>query len=246
MEEHAQAGARVVSAASHGGYPEFEECGTQGAPSEHTIETLRHALTKQPAHKHIYRKVLSFFQQTHTTEEAEAFIAEVPEFTYALQPEGRFVFVLEREGAIEREQPEQQPEAGPNADEAPAVADDGEDAAAQAAGEEYGIVGAVWNITELGCAYLAETDPAPMIHDQVLADSARTVPYLRVLEACAKAPRSLSEVEALIKAFYQENPAAEEVRASVFLDRLERAGGLYWKDKWNITEEGRACLEELS
>ena len=37
----------------------------------------------------------------------------------------------------------------------------------------------------------------------------------------------------------------ETMQPSVFVDKLERAGALVWKEGWTLTEEGREFLEDL-
>lgn len=64
--------------------------------------------------------------------------------------------------------------------------------------------------------------------------------FRRVLEACA-APRSRKEVEAL----FAGDPILEvpkKIYPNFFLDKLEGAGGLMFKDGWTTTDEGAAFL----
>lgn len=257
---------------NEGGYPEIEDFeehireDEQAAP-EFTLEGLLKAIAKQPLHRHIYRKLLVFLNDEHSTEEAEAFLAEVPEFAYAVQPEGRFLDVLERAGGIERlcqfkdlengadsegDRAEdtcsnvvESLDGGPKAEDAIGVEE------AEGLGEApqdalAALAGAHWLTTDLGREYIEATDPVAPLNELITQNASRTDSYLLVLERCAKEPQSLADLEKAIRAFQRENKSAAQIQPSVYLDRLERVGGLYWKGQWNITEEGREILASLT
>ena len=256
---------------SEGSYPEIENFeerireDEQAAP-EFTLEGLLKAITKQPLHRHIYRKLLIFLNEEHSTEEAEAFLAEVPEFAYAVQPAGRFLDVLERAGGIERRSQDEDLVDGVDGEDErvgdifPSDAEFSEsnaEAEGVAALEEAGefeetpqdalatLVGAHWLTTDLGREYIEATDPIAPLNELITQDTSRTDSYLLVLERCAREPQSLADLEKAIRAFQRENESAAQIQPSVYLDRLERVGGLYWKGQWNITKEGREILASL-
>ncbi|WP_304425910.1 hypothetical protein [uncultured Adlercreutzia sp.] len=262
-EETVGKGAPVPEAEQiQGAYPAIEdfeqrvrECAE--VPAVFTLEDLTRAVSKQPLHKHTYRKLLAFFNEEHTTEEAEAFLEEVPEFAYAVQPAGRFLEVLERVGGIERlpEEASAETDEGAGAQEAFAHADEVDaEAVAEAVdgdGEEeispsVSLVGAHWVITDLGREYVEASDPRVPLRSLIAEDPARQDGYLLVLRRCAEEPRTRADLESALKAYQKEMGSAAQVFPSVFLDKLERVGGLYWKEKWSITEEGREILAELT
>lgn len=252
-----------------GSYPAIEDLEERVRADEEaavtfTLEGLTHAICKQPLNRPIYRRILMFFDEEHSTEEAEAFIAEIPEFTYTIQPEGRFLDVLERYGGIERVVVEDEEAEG--AEPAEAIDDTQDDAAedveagdaADAAAEEAvaedeapvdelaSLVGARWIVTDLGRQYVEATDPMAPLKQLITQDADRTETYLMVLGLCAEAPQPLAEIERAVRALQNENKSAAQIQPSIYLDRLERVGGLYWKGQWNITEEGRKILADLT
>ena len=252
-----------------GSYPAIEDLvervrADEEAAGAFTLEGVTHAICKQPLNRPIYRRILMFFDEEHSTEEAEAFIAEIPEFTYAIQPEGRFLDVLERYGGIERVVVEDEEAEG--AEPAEAIDDTQDDAAedveagdaADAAAEEAvaedeapvdelaSLVGARWIVTDLGRQYVEATDPMAPLKQLITQDADRTETYLMVLGLCAEAPQPLAEIERAVRALQNENKSAAQIQPSIYLDRLERVGGLYWKGQWNITEEGRKILADLT
>lgn len=192
-----------------------------------SLELLQRAIWKQPLHKHIYRKILVYLNEAHTTEETEAFIAEVPEFAYAIYPEGRLLDVLERAGGIERQTGAERL---------------GEDPA-----DDLGILdGITWVTTELGQQYVEASDPLVQLRELVALKPEREATYRFVLKTCNKAPQTRDDLLEAIDAYRTKHGDEEEIKSSVYLDRLERVGGLYWKDKWTITDEGAAFYAELS
>lgn len=80
----------------------FQEIKEVETVAEPTIEDLAKAIRKQPLNKPLYRKILIRLRDEGTTEEMEEFISSLSDFKYAVQPEGRFLEVLERAGGIER------------------------------------------------------------------------------------------------------------------------------------------------
>ena len=251
-----------------GGYPAIEDFeeeerarAEEEARPQFTLEGLNKAICKQPLHRHIYRQLLVFLEEEHSTEEAEAFLEEVPEFTYAIQPAGRVLDVLERAGGIERlpEEEEDVDEIDFSAeeDELDAETDDlelDEFDAEQLEEEEVEegpqdalatLVGAHWIITDLGVEYVEATDPIQPLITLITQDPSRTSGYLLVLEMCAEGPKSLADLERALKQLQEEDESAAQIKPSVFLDRLERVGGLYWKSQWNATKEGKQVLADL-
>ena len=77
----------------------------------------------------------------------------------------------------------------------------------------------------------------------------RTDTYIELLEFVEAAPRPYGQIEELLLG----RPAlqtvidgrVETMQPSVFVDKLERAGALVWKEGWTLTEEGREFLEDL-
>lgn len=264
------AGASSSEERLEGGYPAIENFEEEErtrveeeARPEFTLEGLTKAVCKQPLHRHLYRHLLVYLEDEHSTEEAEEFLAQVPEFAYAIQPAGRFLDVLERAGGIERLAEEEEAEEDlsfGDADDALSADADAleldeydEDALAEIDEETEEapqdalatLVGAHWLITDLGREYVEATDPIAPLHTLITQDPSRMKGYLMVLQMCSEGPKPLAELEKAIRALQQEDKSTAQIHPSIYLDRLERVGGLYWKGQWNATEEGREVLADL-
>ena len=79
----------------------------------------------------------------------------------------------------------------------------------------------------------------------------RTSFYTQIMELC-KEPRKFADIESLfagkdlsaIKTLHPESGLA--IKPTVFVDNLEKAGAIAWKDGWMITKEGRTFLEAIT
>lgn len=236
------------------------ECQPIDEPSADSLQRLRKAIRKQPIHRKIYYRVLEHCsdESGRVGSELEQFIMGLPEFEYAIQPSGRFIEVLEREHGIVRE------DFGSNTNEA-----DQADGADEEGVDEEGLVeggdpdelddaeeaedsktpsylDAIWHTTDEGLRVLDEVDPSRCIDDAVTADPERTPFYLAILRACSQQPRTLSDIAALVSDGVDRSSPAAHIQPSIYLDKLERAGGLYWKRGWITTEEGRGYIGQIT
>lgn len=137
-------------------------------------------------------------------------------------------------------------EAGDAADAADAAAEEAVAEDEAPVDELASLVGARWIVTDLGRQYVEATDPMAPLKQLITQDADRTETYLMVLGMCAEASQPLAEIERAVRALQNENKSAAQIQPSIYLDRLERVGGLYWKGQWNITEEGRKILADLT
>ena len=91
--------------------------------------------------------------------------------------------------------------------------------------------------------------PSARLVDLLHLAPERAETYIELLEFVDVDARSYPEIEALLSG----RPVLEIIidgnretmQPSVFVDKLERAGALVWKDGWTLTEEGREFLEDL-
>lgn len=73
-----------------------------------------------------------------------------------------------------------------------------------------------------------------------------------VMDFCREVPRSYQEIEALLSdrdlsGIASLNPTSHaSIQPSVFIDSLERAGGLVWRNGWKLTQEGEAIFSSFA
>ncbi len=215
-------------------------------PPEQRIEKL---IAGMPGQMHRLLAAVEACLEPQTLEEAS-------EHVDAAYPQGASVFeatqivlLMERAGALEKIEPEA--EAGSETERAAGETTNAQGAAAAAqtqAGEnEPGYVEvepaapATYVATPAGLkAYEARTG-AKVVLDLV-AEAPQYIPiYQRILEMCSV--EGGSPVAPLNKAV-DSDPLVQEPRlfCTHFLNKLECAGGLVWRDAWHITQAGRDAL----
>ena len=103
--------------------------------------------------------------------------------------------------------------------------------------------------TDVGDWFVDYNKPSARLVDLLHLVPERTDTYIELLEFVEAAPRPYGQIEELLLG----RPAlqtvidgrVETMQPSVFVDKLERAGALVWKEGWTLTEEGREFLEDL-
>ncbi len=103
-----------------------------------------------------------------------------------------------------------------------------------------------WETTPAGAEHLRAYDP----HAQLAAiygEFPQTLPiFKRVLALLASSPEGATLAQ--ISAIVDDDPLVQKPRfyAGHFLERLERADAVVWRDAWCITDIGRASLEQMA
>lgn len=100
----------------------------------------------------------------------------------------------------------------------------------------------IWHTTEDGQAVCEEFSHAPVFHDIVLdRDSKYLEVYRAVMLALDERPRTKQEIDNLVDAF--EVVKKPRRFGGHFVDMLERADAIEWKDRaWQLTGMGRELL----
>lgn len=100
----------------------------------------------------------------------------------------------------------------------------------------------IWHATEDGLAVCEEFSRAPVFHDIVLdRDSSYLEVYRAVMLALDERPRTKREIDDLVDTF--EIVKKPRRFGGHFVDILERADAIEWKDRaWQLTEAGRELL----
>jgi len=205
---------------------------------EERVEHLKATIVRHPLHREIHYKTLRFCQKRHTLPEVEEFIMSCPEFASASQSAyyllqfllkggGTIVYELDEEGEIVL--PEQKE--GLTEDEV-------DDLVAQIAFET----------NEFGRELVEQMSPKKRLLEllEITPDYYDT--FIEVLEFLTE-KQSFADVDTLLRGrdvlMAGRDPDDRPIQPSVFVDKLERAGGIVWKDGWMITEEAKDVLATL-
>lgn len=208
---------------------------------EEQIERVRETIAHNPRFREIHYHTLKYCLEERVLHDVEDMIAGLPEFASCDQNPYRLITYLENAGGLERIELDEDgnhvtPEMKEGLDE-----DEIDDLVV-----EYAFVD-----TEAGRAVYEEMRPRKRLGKLINAFPKRIHGYMDVLDFCTE-PRSWKEIDTLL----QGNPVLKSgsmnsmtnnpLQPSVFIDQLERSGGIVWKNgSWNITEEGRRFLETM-
>ena len=103
--------------------------------------------------------------------------------------------------------------------------------------------------TEAGTEAACRTAPKARVDELRHAHPVQDPGYVEVLRYIAEEPRTRYQIEKFCagKPYLKtmSNLGVAEVRPSHFIDKLERAGVITWRDAWTINDAGRAYLASL-
>lgn len=210
-----------------------------GLAFEEKLAILNKTVMRHPLNREILYKALAFCAEERPLREAEDFIAALPQFSLATQNQYAMLKTLVKAyGLCLIERDAEGAEVLPAQKEG-LTEDEVDDL----------VVSVAFKTTEVGAYFVEYNKPSARLVDLLNLDPARTDTYREVLEFVGEAPRPYSQIETLLAG----RPAlqtvidgrAETMQPSVFVDKLERAGALVWKDGWTLTEEGREFLRDL-
>lgn len=206
---------------------------------EERVDILGAAVVRHPLNRELLYEALLFCVQERRESDAEAFIAQLPQFRSSTQNPFHMLTVLVRAGGLARVERDEKGREITLDDKAGLPEDEADDL--------------VWDVgyqtTDVGLAFLEAYSPRARLIQALNLAPERTQDYCEVLEFVAAAPRTYREITELLAG----RPTLETViggrretmQPSVFVDKLERAGALVWKEGWCLSEAGAAFLEEM-
>lgn len=218
---------------------------TAAATAELTLEEQTDkclaAVGSQRSLREILYKLLVFCEQLRTYADAEQFLLEADEYVYShvIQSPAALIQILVGNCGLIKTPLD---ESGlPVSAELLATldADEADDI----------VAGYTLETTEAGRAVAALLDPAKRLAATLARNRGRTDTFTAILRFCHKAPRKFPE----IKAFYDEHAEfdkscavdSQELACDYYVDKLEAAGMLVWRGRWEVTEAGEQALAEL-
>ena len=103
--------------------------------------------------------------------------------------------------------------------------------------------------TPAGLAVVEQHAPRARIIELLDLVPERKDAYIELLEFCSEEPRTYNEIRQLFVGrdvlVRLVNGEPQTMQPSVFVDKLEAAGAVEWRDGWVLTGEGRSYLQEL-
>ena len=204
------------------------------------VAKLTEAITRQSLHREIYYRVLAFCaDESQPLRTIEEYVAGLAPFKQAANSPYHFIEVLETAGGLERFELDEEGEVV-TAERCEGLSEDEIDDL---------VVDFSFMTTPAGLAVVEQHTPRARLIELLDLVPERRESYVDVLAFCAHEPRSYNEIcqllqgrDALVRLV---NGEPQTMQPSVFIDKLEAAAAVEWRDGWVLTDEGRAYLAEL-
>lgn len=202
------------------------------------IERLKFVITQSPLHREIFYKTLKYCQERHILSEVEEFIEACPEFPAAVQSPYYLLQFLLRGGGIDVLELDENGEIVLPEQKEGLTEDEIDDL----------VVELAFETNEFGDEIVEQMSPKKRLLELLEITPQYYDTFIEVLDFLTE-KRSLAEVDHLLRGrdilALGREPGEPLVQPSVFVDKLERVGGIVWKDGWIITDEGKDVLETL-
>lgn len=210
-------------------------------PLEERLADLERAVTRHPLHREILYRTLAFCEQRRELAAIEDEIASYPEFRRAVQDQYHLIQTLEQAGGLIR--------TPLDADGADVTSERLEGLTEDEADDL--IATYAFATTDAGRAFVERHAPKARLVELMGLVPERKDTYVELMAFIEEKPRTYADICALLKgrpALVRTTSDGElqTMQPSVFLDKLEAAGGVEWSDGWVLTDEGRQFLDELA
>ena len=234
-EEYAQSDLRMAAA------PAKPQPATSAEPErdlEAQIDDVLRCIAAQNSLREILYKMLVFCEEQRSYEELEGFVLGSDEYVHShiLQsPDALMTMLVKHHGLAKDPADAEGSRIDPNLLDS-LDADDADDLVAT-----Y-----LFTATEAGKAAANLISPDARLRAQLAQDPRRTDTFFAILGFCAQSPRTFPD----IKDYYQSHDEfsketavdSQQLAADFYVDKLEHAGMLVWKGRWEVTEAGRRAL----
>lgn len=212
-----------------------DESAAKDLTFEEAVAKLQDIVTASPRHREIYLSLLEFCVERRSLEEAEAFVAGLPEFSCAAQPPYRLVRTMVDAGGLAWIELSEDGNVVLTEDKAGLSEDEVDDL----------IVSFAVETTPVGEQVRDELSPERRMRKLFDEVPSRLGAYRNVMEFCCE-PRTYQEVHDLLSSAPSvAGVDGKPLQPSFFLDTLERAGGLKWDNGWKVTKRGAELLSRM-
>ena len=204
------------------------------------VAKVTEAVTRNPLQRELFYKVLSFCQESKPLREIEQMVMALPGFERTSANAYHFIAVMENAGGLERFELDDEGDVVDDARKAGLTEDEIDDLVA-----EYAFM-----TTPAGQAVVEQHTPRARIIELLGLVPERHDTYIELMEFLAEEPRTYNEVTQLLDGrdvlwHLDSKGNPELMQPSVFLDKLHDAAAIEWQQGWQLSEEGRAYLDEL-
>ena len=204
------------------------------------VAKVTEAVTRNPLQRELFYKVLSFCQESKPLREIEQMVMALPGFERTSANAYHFIAVMENAGGLERFELDDEGDVVDDARKAGLTEDEIDDLVA-----EYAFM-----TTPAGQAVVEQHTPRARIIELLGLVPERRDTYIELMELLAEEPRTYNEVTQLLDGrdvlwHLDSKGNPELMQPSVFLDKLHDAAAIEWQQGWQLSEEGRAYLDEL-
>ena len=204
------------------------------------VAKVTEAVTRNPLQRELFYKVLSFCQESKPLREIEQMVMALPGFERTSVNAYHFIAVMENAGGLERFELDDEGDVVDDARKAGLTEDEIDDLVA-----EYAFM-----TTPAGQAVVEQHTPRARIIELLGLVPERRDTYIELMEFLAEEPRTYNEVTQLLDGrdvlwHLDSKGNPELMQPSVFLDKLHDAAAIEWQQGWQLSEEGRAYLDEL-
>jgi hypothetical protein len=201
-------------------------------------QRLRRYVYSNPRHREINYKILKYCREPRLLGDLEGHISSCPEFKAAAQSQYfLFKWIEEHGGLTEYELDgtgeviELQRKQGLTEDEVDDL-----------------VVDFSYQSTDVGLRVATEMDPKHRLIELLSIVPEHYDTYIEVLEFL-KERQGFAKVDSMLRGrdvlFAGRKPGDQPMQPSLFVDRLERAGGICWDEGWMITTEGKELLDTI-
>lgn len=202
------------------------------------IQKLDRFIHFEPLIREIDYKILTYCLKRRNLSDIEERIAQYPEFKAAPRDQYSLITELVEQQGLEFFE----------LDEAGNVVLESDKAGLSENEIDDLVVDFAYQTTEAGKVISEQYNPQRRMLELFETVPQRYETYIEIL-AFLQDRHSFAEVDSLLRgretSFAEQGEHTQTVQSSVFIDKLERAGGVFFNEGWHITEAGREVLASV-